>query len=214
MKYLKLSLVCFLAVGLTQCKTGKPDNFDYGSVQNNVYTNAFFAMQMDVPEGWAVQSEEAMKRMTEMGSELVTGDDALMKIKVKASEINSANLMSAFQYEVGTPIDEFNANITLVAENLTLAPGVKRGSDYLVHTKNFMKQSPANYTFNADFGSETFGGQPFDYMDATLTTMGVEIQQRFYSTIIEGFSFNAIISYGTEDQKEMLLDILKTMDFK
>lgn len=214
MKYIKLGLICFLAICLTQCKTGKPENFDYGSIRGNTYSNSFFEMRMDIPEGWAIQSEEAMQQMTDMGGELIAGDDVIMKAKLKASEINSANLMSAFQYEVGTPLEVFNANVTLVAENMALAPGVKRGSDYLSHTQKFLKQSGVDYTFADNFDSETFDGQQFDYMDATLNTQGIAVQQRFYSTIINGFSFNAIISYDNEEQKEMLIDVLKSMKFK
>ncbi len=213
MKYLKLTIICFLAVGLTQCKTGKPDNFDYGSIKDNTYTNAFFAMSMDIPEGWAVQSEEAMKQMTELGKEMAAGDDQFMKAKLKVSEINTANLISAFEFEVGTPTLDFNSNVTLVAENMVLAPGVKRGSDYLKLTKQFLEQSQADYSFTEVTGEETFGGQTFDYMDVVLRVQGTEVNQRFYSTIINGFSFNAIISYGTDDKKEELIEILESMEF-
>lgn len=213
MKYIKLSIVCFLAFGLTQCKTGKPDNFDYGTIEDNTYTNSFFEMSMNLPEGWAVQSAEAIKQMTEIGSDAIAGDDAIMKAKLKVSEINSANLMSIFRHEVGTPLEVFNANVTLIAENLVLAPGVKEGSDYLAHTKTALLQTGMNYTIDDDFGTETFGRQSFDYMDATLSTQGMSVQQRYYSTIINGFSLTAIISYGSEEQKEMLIDVLASMNF-
>lgn len=213
MKFVKLSIICFLAIGLTQCKTGKPDNFDYGTIEDNTYTNTFFGMSMDLPDGWAVQSEAAIQQMTEIGSEAIAGDDVIKKAKLKVSEINSANLMSIFRHEVGTPLNDFNANVTLIAENLVLAPGVKEGADYLNHTKTALLQTGMNYTIADDLGSDTFGGQSFDYMDATLTTQGIAVQQRYYSTIINGFSFNAILSYGNDEQKEMLIDVLKTMNF-
>lgn len=215
MKIIKFSIICFVAVSLLQCKSsGKPEGFDYGSVEDNMYSNEFFAMTMETPEGWAVQSSEAMEQMSEAGRDMIVGDDAVKKAQLKISEINTANLFSAFQQEVGTPTDGFNANLILVAENLRLAPGVKSGADYLKLTKKLLEQAPIGYNFPSEITSTTLGGKSFDYMDATLNSQGMQIKQRYYSTILNGFSFCAIISYGNEEQKEILLSSLETMNFE
>ena len=183
---------------LTGCASqGTPENFDYGSVTDNIYTNDFFKCTINLPEDWVVQSREQTEQLTEMGKEIATGGNEELETIVKASEINSASLLTVFQYEIGSPV-EYNPNIMIIAENVSHAPGIKKGSDYLFQSRNFLEKSNMQYDYlSEEFVNVMINGAEFYRMDAHINYMGLEIKQEYYSTIRDGFSFDMIVSYIT-----------------
>jgi len=203
-----------LAVVLsTSCTTGKPDNFDYGKIENGKYVNSFFGCEITIPESWSVQSNEQINNLVEQGRELIAGDDKNMKAMYKASEINTANLLMAFEYEVGATV-EFNTNIAIVAENLANTPGIKKGSDYLFHVKKLLSQTQVDYShIDEQCEREEIAGAVFYKMNTTLNFAGVDIYQTYYSTILNNFSFSIVISYSGDEQHQQLLQILKSLKF-
>jgi hypothetical protein len=163
---------------------------------------------------WLVQSKEQTEHIANRGKKLIAGDDDNMKAVIAASEINIANLLAAFQYEVGSAV-EFNPSIMLVAENIKNAPGVKKGSDYLFQAKRILENAQFKYDYlSKEFENEAIGGAEFYKMYARLNHMGLEIKQIYYSTILNKFSFNVIISYVSDKQKKELIKAINTMKFK
>lgn len=193
---------------------GKPDNFDYGSVTDNVYSNQFFKCNIKLPENWIIQSKEQTERLADMGKDLVVGENRKLESVIKASEINIANLLTVFQYELGSAV-EYNPNITIVAENVTNASGIKKGSDYLFHSRRLLKQGQFQYDYlSEDFEDEMINGVEFYKMDAHMNYMGLEIKQIYYSTIKRGFSFVVIVSYVNNGQKKVLLESVNSLTFE
>ncbi|WP_027418512.1 hypothetical protein [Crocinitomix catalasitica] len=216
MKKFKLPVIfALLSVLLLACNTREiPENFDYGRVEGNVYSNDFFAFEMNVPKGWAVQSKEEMDKLSSAGGELMAGDDEDYKKELKAAEINSATLLSVFEHEVGTNVD-YNPNFIVMTENINGAVGVTDGAGYLDATKVQMERGQVKYDIiSGDYQEVNLGGTDFHKMDAAITYAGITINQTFYSSIINGFAFNVIISYVTDEQKAVLEKVLDGMRFK
>ncbi len=190
------------------------NNFDYGRVENGVYLNDYFKFRITIPVKWVVQSKEQVERIKETGKELLAGEDENMKAVVSASEINSANLLAAFQYELGSTV-KFNPNIMIVVENTQSTPGIKTGGDYLFHAKRLLEQGQFKYDYlSEEFRKETINGSEFYIMDAYVNYMNMKIQQNYYSTVRNGFSFSVILSYVTDEQKKILLKSLTSMTFE
>jgi hypothetical protein len=188
-------------------------DFDYGRVEKNVYVNNYFRFKMNLPQDWVILTREQADELTKAGQEMVAGDDENLQAVMKASEINTANLLAVYQYELGSPVD-FNPNFMIVAENIKNAPGIKKGSDYLFQSKRILEQGQFKYDYlSPDFEQENINGTEFYTMIAKLNYMGLEIEQVYYSTVLKGFSFNVIISYISEEQKDVLLAALNTMTF-
>ena len=188
-----------------------PEEFDYGKVYQNTYFNKYFNFEIDLPEDWVVQSQEQTKQLTEMGKDLAIGDNEQLEAIVNAAEINTAYLLSVFQYEVGSAVD-FNPSLMILAENVMAAPGVKKGSDYLFQARKMMKQSQVPYDYlSEEFEEEVINGISFYTLEASITTVGQKVKQVYYSTIAKRFSLSVIISYGTEEQKEILLQTIQSM---
>jgi hypothetical protein len=212
----KLNLIALLilTISLTACNQNeKPKNFDYGHTENGKYLNSFFGLELDIPSGWVVQTREETENLTEMGKEFVAGDDENLKAVIDASKINSANLISVFQYEVGSAVD-YNPNFMLVAENIKNSPGTKTGSDYLFQARKFLAQSKIEYSHIDDkFEKKMINGQEFYVMNCNIEYAGLSINQIYYSTIVDGFAMNVIVSYTTDEQKSDLDKMLNSMAF-
>lgn len=210
-----ITAVLLLTILFSGCKVETtPDNFDYGKVEGHKYVNSYFDLEMDVPADWFVQSQEQMDNITKVGKDMVAGDDENMKAIVKASDVNTANLLGVFQHEYGSAV-AFNPNFLVVAENVKAAPGIRTGSDYLFQSRRLLTQSQFQYDrIDESFEKETINGTDFYKMNAEVSLMGITIRQIYYSTILKGFSFNVIISYSSDEQKDALLKVINSMTFK
>lgn len=211
---LKLIGLLFIAMFTFSCDSEiKSDIFDYGVVENNKYKNSFFEFELDLPKGWIVASKEQTDNLTKMGKELIAGDDANMKAIISASEVNNATLLSINQYAVGSPVD-YNPGLVLIAENIVASPGIKSGSDYLFLSRRLLEHAQVQYDYiDEDFEKEFIDNQEFYLMNCSINYLGFNIQQVYYSTIINEFSLNAIISFVDEEQKNNLIEIIHSMEF-
>ena len=189
-------------------------DFDYGSIEKNIYTNTFFNMRMTLPEDWVVQSEQETEEIMEEGLKLVAGNDKNLETVIKASEVNTANLFMLYQYELGAAVD-YNPSLMMVAENLRNAPGVKTGADYLYHARKLLARAQMQYDhIDEEFEEVDINGVPFHLMNTNINYLGFDIKQKYYSTVLYGFSLNMIISYVDEEQKAELEESIHSLTFE
>jgi hypothetical protein len=210
----KTFTLILLIATIFSCQTnGKPKGFDNGKVENNIYNNSFFNFKVELSPEWIVQSKEQTENLAKAGKELVVGDDDNLKAIIKASEINSAYLLTVFQYEVGSAVS-YNPGFTLVAENLKLVLGIKNGGDYLFEVRKLLKQSQIQYNqIDSEFEKVNIDNQEFYKMNLALNYAGLNMKQSYYSTVLNGFSINAIISFVTDEQKNELEKVLNSFKF-
>ena len=208
-----LVVLTMFTFSCNQTNAGKPKNFDYGQVTKNTYSNEFFGLKIALPSNWIVQSKEQTEQIANVGKEMVAGDDKNLKAAITASEINSANLLAVFKYEVGSAVN-YNPSFMLVAENLQNFPGIKNGRDYLFQTVKLLKQSQLKYdVIDEDFKKVMINGQEFYLMNCELTYMGITMNQLYYCTIQNGFCISAVISFVDDEQKNELEKIINAMTF-
>ena len=213
MKQILFIAVC--TISLMSCKREIPKDFDYGKVENDTYSNAFFGLTMEIPEGWFIQDEATKKALSEEGAQALGGEKLAKTIK--AAEITSANLLMASQFDIATYRDAnvINSNFTLVAENLGMASAmVKDWKDYLDSSRKQFIKNNVPIVINGETETMDVDGKTFHYFDAVMTMQGVKINQRYMATVINGFGFLYVATYGTEDQLEKLMDVLNTANFK
>ncbi len=210
----KLIGLFVLAVIIASCNPGgQSKKFDYGHVEDNIYVNAFFGLEVLLPDAWVVQSKEQTENITNLGKDIIAGDDKNLKAVLDASEVNSANLLTVFKYEIGAAVD-YNPSFMLVAENLNSAPGIKNGSDYLFQTKKLLQQSQMEFDhIDEQFAREVINNQEFDTMNCSISYMGFVIHQKYYTTIQNGFSLSVIVSFIDEEQRNDLEKVVNLMVF-
>jgi len=213
-KAFTISFLLILILMINCSNSSEPKDFDYGKIENDRYTNSYFDLELNLPSHWIVQTKEQTENLTKIGKDLVAGDNKNMRAAFNASEINTANLLTVFQYEVGSAVD-FNPGFMLMAENLKAFPGIKTGSDYLFQVRRAMKQSQFQYdSIDDEFKKIIIDNQEYYLMNTSVSYAGYTIRQEYYSTLQDGFCISAIISYNDDEQKSVLKKVINSMKFK
>jgi hypothetical protein len=193
---------------------GTPDNFDYGKVENNTYTNRYFKCSMKLPKEWVVQDQEVVDELRKKGKEAMTEGNEALKEQVDAASINTASLLTVSKVDMRLAT-ESNPSIILVAENVNRAPGMDNGAKYLESAKSFLLKSNAQIeSISDDFEEEIINGTQFFRMDAVMNVSGQLVNQRYLVTISKGFAFVIIETFQTEEQELFMLDYVKSIRFE
>ena len=209
---MRLFFFAIVLLTIAGCKQ-QPKNFDYGKIENGVYANSYFDFEIPVPSNWAVQNKEQVQQLQKNGEELVSGNNKELGAKIKAADIRTAILLTVFKNKTDAVTDKFNSSFIILSENLGGMP-IKKGSDYLAHAKEIMQQSNMSYQFAPDYSTEKIGNKEFDRMDVSLNGQAQNVQQSYYSIIDMGFALSIIISYGDDEQKAELKNIINKINFR
>lgn len=213
MKKKRIYLLFLLLLTLvTACKKDtKPADFDYGHLENGNYLNTYFGFTLSLPRGWMVQSQQQMDKMTKEGAEFASGDNKELKAQMKASEVNSANLLSVFKYSQGS-VAKFNPSLMLVAENLRNFPAIKDGEHYLFQVRNMLQQTKLHYqSIDSVYGHENLGGRDFSRMNSVMLYQDLQIHQSYFSLLSKSFSLSAVISYTADSDRVALEKVLHSI---
>jgi hypothetical protein len=184
----------------------------YGKIERGIYTNNYFNMSILVPDGWSVQSKAAIKEISDLGGNLVAGDDKNLQAIMKESEKQTVNMFAFFKYEQGSPVD-FNPSILAMAERVTHMPGIKRGSDYLFHVKKLFQAGQVEYTFPKEIYTKEISGVSFDVMPAEINIGGTTVHQEYYATRIKDYVLGVVLTYATKPENNELNKIFNKLNF-
>ena len=140
----------------------------------------------------------------EVGAQAVAKDDEMLQKAIKASEVNTVNLLTVFEHEPGAAVD-FNPNYMLIAENLKNFPGIKSGKEYLFHSRKILVNANIPYThIDEEFEKEIVGGFEFYKLNASAEFAGIPVHQLYMACVRDGFVICFISSYSDDMQKETL----------
>ncbi len=185
---------------------------DFGVVENSTYRNNYFGLSMKLPLGWDVQSQEMQQKIMDIGATMVAGDDENLKTVVKASELQTVNLLAVFKHPIGAPV-AYNPNIICIAESIRHMPGIKRGKDYHFHSKKLLESSQIEVSFPKEIYTEQIGGTDFDIMTLQMHFAGQTIKQRQYVAVMKGYALLLIISFTTNEEESELQKALDSILF-
>ncbi|MBW8034250.1 MAG: hypothetical protein FVQ79_00865 [Planctomycetes bacterium] len=200
-------------VFLSGCEKKASDEIDFGTVEGSVYRNEYFGLSISFPSGWSIQDQETQKELMDIGTKLAAGDDENLEAVIKASELQSVNLVAAFEHPLGAPVAS-NPSLMCIAEKVRHVPGIKRGSDYHFHFRKLLESSAIDVSFPRETSTEKIGGVDFDVMYIEALTAGVIIQQKQYAAISKGYALLLTITYTTDEEKASLQKLLESVTFK
>ncbi|MHA3787196.1 hypothetical protein ACX0HA_03230 [Flavobacterium hauense] len=176
------------------------EGFDYGRVRNNTYTNTFFNVKMDVPKGWQVQDEKQKEELMQQGRDAALTDDTKKNAAIKASEITTANLFTAFAHEPNTV--PFNHNLIMIAENVGQYSFAVTPEVYLNKLNKGLSSGTMNIVqIDNSFRKKTLNGMDFYQMNLVTYLEDMRISQTYLITIEKGFAFGFIYTYADDAQK-------------
>ena len=207
-----------ILVGLAGCEKKTPQSsasneIGFGEFKEGIYSNDYFNLSVKIPTDWTVQSIEERLNLTEVGAQIISGDDKNLAAMAKASELESVPLLSTFKHPLGAPV-ESNPNLMSVADRVIMFPGIKRGSDYLFHTKKLLSAGQLEVEFTNEGYSKTIGKKEFDAMDLTMRVGGIPIYQKYYCTIANDYALAFIITFANEQEETELQHILDKISFE
>lgn len=208
-----LLLFLLAAWPLAGCRKKASNEIDFGTMQNAVYSNAYFGLTLEFPKTWSPQDQEAQRQMASQGVKMMAGEDKNMSSLLKASELQTVNLFAVFQHQLGSPVD-YNPSVLGVAEVVRHMPGIKRGSDYLFQTRKLLENGQIEIRFVGDPKPVPLGGVEFDVMETEIAFQRMVIRQKYYSTILKGYALCFIVSYITPAEDARATEILKTLAFR
>ncbi len=194
------------------CMKSQP-KLDFGTIEGSVYRNAYFGLELNIPATWNIQDSEQKKAMMEQGGKLMAGSDKTLQAVYDASALNSVVLLSAFKHPVGAAVDS-NPNVTMIAEKITHAPGIKRGSDYLFHARKAMESGQVSMSVRKDVYEKKAGDALFAVMDVDLKVGKKTVKQMYYATVLKGYALSIIITYTSPGELKELDAVLSTLKLK
>ena len=198
----------FICAILSGCHLFDRDkDFDYGRVEQSVYKNDFFGVSVRLPERWQVQTKAQLDSIRMGKPRAATRNEG-----IKASEINSATVLTVYKFKSDTFFD-FNPTVSIFIEQIGPRSGTRSANDYLLNAGKMLKRSPMHYEVTDSITKEVIGGQLFYRLHAQIENNRFGISQDYFSTMLNGFSFNFILTSSNDDDWQQLRQIISTANF-
>lgn len=208
MKYIFLSV---LALSLFACSDKEPvTSVITKSTDGKRYTNAYFDIQVDKPEGWFAQDPEQTIKQGSQGARVVAGDDKNMKAILAESIKTTVPIFAFFKHEPGTPV-KFNPSVIAVAENIEVMPGIKTGCDYLFHARSLLKNAAIELEVTDDCHTESINNAPLGYFDARISVNGADIYQKYYACIKNQHALSFIQTYFDDQSRSEVYQVISSL---
>ncbi|WP_244169657.1 MULTISPECIES: hypothetical protein [Paenibacillus] len=206
-----LSMVMVLMLMVVTACGGKDKEVSLGVTESGTYTNDYFGLSLNFPKEWVFQNADQMMKLMEAGQQVVAGGNEAKNKMLDLAKTKTLNLLMASEF----PLDSGKSgpSAIAVAEKVSMLQGIKTGKDYLESSKKLMKDSKLPYEFE-DIKTVKVGGKDMDLMKASINTGAAVVTQEYYSTIIDGYAFNLILSYVDEKSKAETDKILESVSFK
>lgn len=207
-----LSMVLLLMLAMvTACGGKDKKEVSLGVTESGSYTNDYFGLSLTFPKEWVYQDADQMMKLMEAGQEVVAGGNEAKNKMLDLAKTKTLNLLMASKF----PLDsgKTGPSAIAVAEKISMLQGIKNGKDYLESSKKLMVDSQLPYEFQ-EIKTVKVGGKDLDMMQATINTGEMVVTQEYYSSIIEGYAFNLILTYTDEASKAETDKILESISFK
>lgn len=207
-------LVCVLFFTACNSKSDKlSDNFDFGSIENHIYHNKYFGLEIKLPESWTVIDKEGQLRRREE-SKKIFGEKYKEMVEKMPDDIQNAALLTINKYHPDSMVQGiYNSSFAMVAENIKRA-GKISAEKYLDQASKLMKQAGMDVDVPDAYGKIKIGGKDFTVMPVTMRVRGYAISQEYCVRIEKGFALLMLLTYGNEEQRRELTDILNAVKFE
>jgi hypothetical protein len=209
----------FLGIGLIvvlyqQYFTGGenlPKSFDYGRIENNIYINDFFGMQVELPGSWVVLSQQEIKSMNQKGHSLYSSDENKADSALGGGDEDIANLLSLFRYPRDSK--KLNYSFNIVAQ-INRDSTIKSGKDALLLLKQILNGAEVKFEFDKEIYKHKFGINNFYVLETKVQISGIEMLQEYYIGILNGFTLSIVMNYFNQEQKNELHNIIDKIKFR
>lgn len=198
---------------LVSCNVGTMPLPTDSTFIDNQYDNTYFKFKVEIPHTWYSADEETMRAISNVGKDMLFGDDKNMEASINAAQKNTYRLLQIFMVAPGTPIDYYNSNISFVAERVKHLPGIKTGKDYLLNSKQVLNSGQVHFVIDEEIHKRNIGGQNFYCMNTSIVLMNQEIEQTYFAMYRDGIILAFVVSYSGEEQKATIEKSINSISF-
>ncbi len=185
---------------------------DTGGVSGNTFSSSQFGFMYTFPEGWTAHGSATNRELMKVGKELVAGNDPARNAAYDAAETRTSQLLTVFQYPVGTPVPS-NPSVQVIAERVDFAPGIKTGKDYLLNLEAVMKRGTLQVEFADEITESVVGGKQFFRLDDQLHFPAAVIRQSVFSAKLGDSVVSFIFTAKTQQELDLLCATLDSLKF-
>lgn len=183
-----------------------------GDVIENHYSNDYFNVTFEVPDGWGVLSENEMTSLMTKGQQVLEQQNNDVANDLAAIDV--LNLFGVFRY----PISEsgrVNPSLIITAEKLVDNSGIIDGKTYLEASKKILEQTGLPYDLGYPSAIVTTDFREYGEFYGTIQARDQEIRQRYVAFVSNGYIVSCITTYEVSDGESgktltgMMNDVLR-----
>lgn len=180
--------------------------FDYGMVENNVYSNKFFGLRFTSPDTWEIQEQSYGNSVLEKGQNTLKSKNTRVQ---KAIDNVTQTVRILFTSKKG--IGSEGVAIFLCAAEFLNGQLITSGTDYLRASMNGHKQSilPSGYEVIYEIKQDKLGAKNLPYYEAQTPVL----KQRFYAIKKNNYGILFVLTYQEEADLQKMREILTNADF-
>jgi hypothetical protein len=183
-----------------------------GRVKNGVYRNDFFSFTYAYPTDWVVHGKATQERIMELGKEKAKESNALSTAAANVLDKNTYNLLTVFQYAVGTPGLTDNPTVQVVAEDVRHAPAITDGKIYLLNVRELMTKMGGEFT-ETEPVEIAVSGHHFFRQDGEMKVNGRPVFQTMIVTVAKGYALAFIFASGHRESVETMIKTIDSLKF-
>lgn len=212
----KIFLLVTMLTAFFACKNSRPaeipEHFDYGKIEEHIYTNSFFNFQIQIPDTWAVQSKEIQEAIRQTGRNIISEKSDLSKEELDVASIGSAQLLTVFKHDLAEKKVD-NPALVILAENIANMPHLGEIDKYFNNIIGQLKYSSLKFQADKDYKDVNLGNYKFRLMktQAQLSNGVDTLYQDYYGLTNNNFVFAIIATYVSKESGQELNQILRTI---
>jgi hypothetical protein len=170
----------------------------------NAYTNDFFRFQITIPAGWSVADREALQKATKAGAKALTSGDKQAEAAMEASLETTHQLLVVSEKPLGTRVEP-NRSIVLTAEDISGAPAVKNGKDYITESMKLLTGPGKALRPMGEPVPVRINGREFYRADIEGDVLGRKIRQAYFVLIDKRHALSIVITADSESNVNQVL---------
>ena len=183
-----------------------------GTVARGLYTNSYFGLSLDIPEGWMVLDDN-MKNRIFKASLLDTSASPEQSATIDLVDEVGRPLLTVFKYEIA--LRPFrNPGFTLIAINVDSDPTVATSADLLAAVAEESRSTPEDTRITRPGFVTQLGGIEFRAIEAEQDAYGSKATTVVYTAIVRGYGLMLSTWWYDAGEKREIHEVLQTVSFR
>jgi hypothetical protein len=212
MKNLPVILLLALLSLISSCKQKHADEINFGRVDGGNYRNDFFQLDLSIPADWIYEDHRVNTRQVQ-----IAGNRYVNEV-VQPSSLNALTLCTLKHPPTGSHL--FPPSFLLYAQDLRQNPKVTTGEQFLAIASEELelaekldKEQTIKATPEGGIIKGKIAGEDFYRLKVRYDVRDQVFYQEQYCRIIRGYALVVVMTYTSEAEKELELEILQGISF-